>query len=219
LTGGLSGKRQQYARVNLAFVHAAEWEGWHHLVTGHESWFFFNFSSRRIWTLSRDDVVIKPRHDIQSKKTIFLIIWNPSGFYIVDRFPNHAKMNSADFVTNLLIPVEQPIFPRGRAPHERRPVVYLDNCFVQANGVSTDWHKEYSIPRMPHSPYSYDLAPCDFYLFPTVKEKLERIQLADEDKFFERLQKILRGLDQLELNTVFQAWMLRVQEVSEGNGD
>jgi hypothetical protein len=29
----------------------------------------------------------------------------------------------------------------------------------------------------------------------------------------------LRGIDQEELNRVFQAWVQRVQEVSEGNGD
>jgi hypothetical protein len=56
------------------------------------------------------------------------------------------------------------------------------------------------------------------YLFSTVKEKLERIHLADEDQFFECLQGILRGLDQQELNRVFQAWVRRVQEVSEYNG-
>jgi hypothetical protein len=52
-------------------------------------------------------------------------------------------------------------------------------------------------------------------LFPTVKEKLERIQLADEDQFF----VIFSGLDLKELNAIFQSWVFRVQEVSEGNGD
>jgi hypothetical protein len=64
-------------------------------------------------------MVTKPRHDIQSKKFMFTIIWNPSGFYVIDRLANHAKMNGAYFVTNILIPLEQAIFPRGRAPHER----------------------------------------------------------------------------------------------------
>jgi hypothetical protein len=53
-------------------------------------------------------------------------------------------------------------------------------------------------------------------LFSTVKEKLERIHLADEDQFFECLQEVLRGLDQQELNRVFQASVRRVQELSEG---
>jgi hypothetical protein len=52
-------------------------------------------------------------------------------------------------------------------------------------------------------------------LFPTVKEKFERIQLADEDQFFECLHEVLRGLNQQELNIVFQAWVCRVQEVNE----
>jgi hypothetical protein len=34
---------------------------------------------------------------------------------------------------------------------------------------------------MRHPLYLPDLASNDFYLFPTVKEKLERIQLADEE--------------------------------------
>jgi uncharacterized protein YecT (DUF1311 family) len=49
-----------------------------------------------------------------------------------------------------------------------------------------------------------------------VKEKLERIQVADKDQFCECLQEILRDIDQEELNGVFQALMRRVQEVSQG---
>jgi hypothetical protein len=72
--------------------------------------------------------------------------------------------------------------------------------------------------RMPQPPYSLDLARSDFYLFRTVKEKLEPIQLADENQFFESLQTILSDLDHQESNAVFQAWVQRVREVSEGNG-
>jgi hypothetical protein len=77
--------------------------------------------------------------------------------------------------TNILIPLEQAIFSRGRAPHEKRLVVHLDNCCVHTGRVSTDWLEEHNILRTPHSRYSPDLASSDFYLFPTVKDKLERI--------------------------------------------
>jgi hypothetical protein len=60
---------------------------------------------------------------------------------------------------------------------------------------------------MPQPPYSPDLARSDFYLFPTVKEKLDRTQVADEDQFCESRQAILRDLDQEELMRVFQAWV------------
>jgi hypothetical protein len=59
--------------------------------------------------------------------------------------------------------------------------------------------------RMPQPPYSPDLASSDFYLFATANEKLERTQVADEYQFSESLQAILRGINQEELNKVFQA--------------
>jgi hypothetical protein len=56
-----------------------------------------------------------------------------------------------------------------------------------------------------HSIYSPDLALSDFYLFLTIKEKLERIQVADMNQFVESLQEILRYIDQEKLTGVFQA--------------
>jgi hypothetical protein len=55
-------------------------------------------------------------------------------------------------------------------------------------------------------------------LFPTVKEQLERIQVADKDEFFECPQEILRVVGQKDLNGIFWAWVWQVQEVSQGNG-
>jgi hypothetical protein len=96
-------------------------------------------------------------------------------------------------------------------------MVSVDDCSVHASRGSTDWLEKHGIHRMPDQYYSPNLADGDLYLFPTVKAKFERIHLADEDQFFERLQAVLRGLDQQELNRVFQAWVRRVQEVNEGN--
>jgi hypothetical protein len=106
LANNLCEKRKEHTIARLPFLHAVKRDGWHHLLTGDESWFFFNTSPRRVWTLSKDDVVTKPRHDIESQKFMFTIIWNLSSFYIFDRLPNDFKMNSISFVINLLIPLE-----------------------------------------------------------------------------------------------------------------
>jgi hypothetical protein len=154
------------------------------LVSSCDWWWvlvFVNISPRRIWTLSRHDVVTKPRLDIQSKRFMFTIIWNPTGFYIIDRLPNNTKMNSDHSVINIVTLFEQAIFPRGRDPHQKRLLIHLDNCSVHTSRASTDWLEEHDMHRMPQPLYSYDLVPSDFYLFPTVKEKLERTQVAYED--------------------------------------
>jgi hypothetical protein len=74
LTDDLREKRKDHARTMLPFLHIGKRDGWHYHVTDNESWFLFNTSPSRMWTLSRDDVVTKSRLDIQSKKFIFTII-------------------------------------------------------------------------------------------------------------------------------------------------
>jgi hypothetical protein len=69
LTDDLRQTRKEHASAMLPFLYAAQCDGWHHLVTADESWFFFNTSPCRMWTLSRDDVATKPRLDIQSKNS------------------------------------------------------------------------------------------------------------------------------------------------------
>jgi hypothetical protein len=127
---------------------------------------------------------------------MFTVIWNPTGFYIIDRLPNDTKMNSDYFVTNILIFREQMTFPCRKALHEKQQVIAVDNCSVHTSRASREWIKEHDILRLPQPPYSPDLALCDFSLFPIVKERLERTQVADEDQVIESLQGSLRGIDQ-----------------------
>jgi len=44
-----------------------------------------------------------------------------------------------------------------------------------------------SFPVLPHPPYSPDLAPCDFYLFPKLKSKLK----GHHFRTMENIQKIV----------------------------
>jgi hypothetical protein len=111
------------------------------------------------------------------------IIRHPTGFYVVERFPNDAKMNGVYVVVNLSPRVEQAIFPRGRAPHQKRLVIHLDNCSVHTNQASRDWLEEHDMRRVSHPRHWPDLAPCDFSLFPTMKAKLERTRVADKEHF------------------------------------
>ena len=47
-----------------------------------------------------------------------------------------------------------------------------DNAPVYNSILVTDYLTKMSIKTVPHPPYSPDLAPCDFWLFPKIKENL-----------------------------------------------
>jgi hypothetical protein len=151
LTVGLREKRMEYAQTMMPFLNAAERDYWHHLVTGDESWFFLDTALHRLWTLSRDNVITKPRHDIQSKEFMFTVIWNLHGFHVVNKFPNNIRINSNYFVIKILNLLEEAIFPRGRTVHQKRLIVHLDNCSADTSQASTSWLEEHNIHRMSHT--------------------------------------------------------------------
>jgi hypothetical protein len=120
----------------IPILAAAVHDGWYHLVTGDEFLFFWSYSPRRMWTLSRGDVATKPEHDFRTQQFMFTVIWNPLGFQVVDKLPTGTKMNSDYFITNILEPLERKIFPNGRKPHAKRLTVHLDNCSIHTSGAS-----------------------------------------------------------------------------------
>ena len=66
------------------------------------------------------------------------------------------------------------------------------------------------IKTLPHRPYSPDLAPCDFWLFPKLKEKLRgcRYEIIKEMK--EAVTKVIDTLTQEDFHGAFQRFLEQV---------
>jgi hypothetical protein len=72
---------------------------------------------------------------------------------------------------------------------------------------------------MPHPPYSPDIAPSDFYLFGTVKERLRTCQGGSYEELQANVHEILLAIDPVELMATMRAWMARLQKVIDTNGE
>jgi hypothetical protein len=145
-------------------------------------------------------------------------MWNPLGFQVIDKFPDGVAMNANYFTENILCPLEEKIFPEGRATHGRRPVMQIDNAPVHNCGMTTSFLADHTMVRLQHPLCWPDLAPSDFYLFSTVTEKVEDIEMVDETDLFYWLQELLNDIQIRELREVFSAWIKRLVDVSEGDG-
>jgi hypothetical protein len=62
------------------------------------------------------------------------------------------------------------------------------------SGATEVYMTEHSMIRLKHLPCSSDLTPNDFYLFPTIKERLKDIQMVDEEDLFYRLKDFLMAV-------------------------
>jgi hypothetical protein len=72
---------------------------------------------------------------------------------------------------------------------------------------------------MPHLPYSPDIALSDFYLFETVKQRLQTRQGRSFKELQENVPEILASIGATELAATMRTWIKRLQRVIDANGE
>jgi hypothetical protein len=135
-------------------------------------------------------------------------------FHVINWLPTGVKINSTCYTTNILQPLHQAFFPQRRNSHEKRLLVHIDNCLVHRSATAELFMKTRDMVSMPYPPYSPDLEHRDFYLFLTVKERLDNTGITDEDHLFEALHTDPRSIPGEELERFFEPWREGVQNVN-----
>jgi len=67
------------------------------------------------------------------------------------------------------------------------------------------------IPVLEHPPYSPDLAPCDFHLFPKIKTVLKGTHFRSVEEVKTKAADLLKGLTSEELLHCFEQWRTRME--------
>ena len=75
------------------------------------------------------------------------------------------------------------------------------------------------IKIVPQPPYSPDLAPCDFCLFPKVKEKLRGCRYETIEEMKEAVTKVIDTLTQEDFQGNFQKLLERYKKCIAVGGD
>jgi hypothetical protein len=60
--------------------------------------------------------------------------------------------------------------------------------------MAENFMEQNRMENMPHLPYSHDLVPCNFFLFPLVKKRLDQFECDDPDDLLEPITEILGRL-------------------------
>ena len=96
---------------------------------------------------------------------------------------------------------------------------HQDNALVHNFILFTDFLTKMGIKTVPQPPYSPDLAPCDFWLFPKLKEKLRGYRYETIEEMKEDVTKIIDTLTQEEFHGVFQKLLERYDKCIAAGGN
>ena len=72
---------------------------------------------------------------------------------------------------------------------------------------------------IPHPPYSSDLAPCDFFMFPRMKGQMKWKQFVDVSKVKKKMLAVLNNISTEEFQKCFQRWEKRWYKFIESKGE
>ena len=96
---------------------------------------------------------------------------------------------------------------------------HQDNAPVHNSILVTDYLTQMGIKTVPHPPYSPDLAPCDFWLFPKLKENLRGNRYSTIDDMKEAVTRVLNTLTQEDFQEAFQKLLERYNKCIDVGGE
>jgi hypothetical protein len=134
-----------------------------YLITGDESWIFWDNHYRGMWAEDREEVPPNGKRMNYSRKTMLSVYFSRTGFVSIEFLPQGQNYNS-HFFTEIILPsiVENLLVARPKlkatAAHLHR-----DNAKPHAYRLSLQKIGEYEFTGVPQMPYSPNLASCDFF--------------------------------------------------------
>ena len=85
-----------------------------------------------------------------------------------------------------------------------------DNASAHTAAVTLDFLAPKDVPLVTHSPYSPDLAPCDWFLFPSVKRQLKRKQFQNAEDARAFFEGVILDIPQSTWSSVIGSWFERM---------
>ena len=171
-----------------------------------------------MWVASGNEPSKREKKMIGSEKVLLSVYWNPNGFLLIDALPKGSKFNADYYINNILIPLTEngTLYPDTNG---RRLNLHVDNARPHTAKKSTQTMEYLGLKKVPHPPYSPDIAPSDFFLFGYVKEKLKGIKFNSRDELIQKVIEILNSIPKELLSQVFDEWEKRLIQVIDTNGE
>jgi len=106
-------------------------------------------------------------------KVLASIFWGQDGILLVDYLPKGQTIN-VEYYSSLLVQLKD-ILKEKRRGKVTKVVLFLHDSVLTHWVLATQKKLAYlGFQCLDHPPYSLDLAPSDYHLFPGLKKKIER---------------------------------------------
>lgn len=188
------------------------------LVTGDESWFFYETPTRGLWLPEDAEAPEGQKATHYAPKTMIVVFWNVHGPLVIEAVPCGASATGEYFKNEIIAKLCASKAFKEAKKAGKKFWVHMDNAPIHRAATVTQEMERMGLHRAPHPPYSPDLAPSDFYLFGALKSRIRGIEFRDSEAIKEWIVDAFERIPPDELRRVFRLWMWRLQACAELGG-
>lgn len=147
-----------------------------HLVTCDEKWVMYdNVSRQSSWVLAGEPADTTPKANIHAAKVMLCVWWDWKGIIYELLRPNQT-ITSERYIQQLQHVSDNIKKKRPALANRHRIVLQQDNARPHVSLATRQKLMELDWDLLPHPPYSPDLAPSDYHLFPPELSQRKKIQ-------------------------------------------
>lgn len=193
------------------------------IVTGDETWCFqYDPETKRQsseWLSKGEPRPKKVRQEKSKIKTMLICFYDSEGIVHKEFVPTGQTVNKEyylEVLKRLLARITR-VRPQYREPGSWS--LLHDNAPAHNAILVRDYLAKRNVCVIDHPPYSPDLAPCDFFLFPKLKMPLKGCYFDDVDTIQMAVTRVLKAVPVEELEHSFQSLLDRCNRCIASEGD
>ena len=151
-------------------------------------------------------------------KVMASVFWDAAGIIYIDYLQKGRTINGAYYV-NQLDQLHTAI--QQKRPGIKKKKIYFlqDNAPAHTSKVVMAKLKELRYELVPHPPYSPDLAPSDFFLFPKLKTFLAGPKYGSNTEVISAAEGLLSDLDKSAYSDGIKAFETRLNKCIQLEGE
>ena len=127
-------------------------------------------------------------------KVMATVFWDAKGVIMLDILPKRCTITGV-YYANLLDQLRTAIREKHRGKLSKGVLLQQDNVRVHTCKVAMDAVERNGYELIPHSAYSPDLAPSNFFLFPNLKKDICGLHFRSDEEVVMAVEEWVNGKD------------------------
>lgn len=185
----------------------------HSIITGDETWVYgYDPETKAQSSQWKSPNSPRPKKTRQSRsvcKTLLTVFFDIRGI-VHHEFAPHGQTVTKEYYREVLRRLRDAVRRRRPMLHQSGEWrLHHDNAPAHTAQLVQQFLAKHNIIQVPQPPYSPDMAPCDFFLFPKTKYALKGRRFQDVEEIMQNATKELYSLTVTDFERCFEQWKHR----------